>query len=69
MGFWTAGTATMAVLRAASRKHFVTDVLVASVVGAAIGTLVPMLHRRRMPVRPTASVDHRGAGMGLQGEW
>jgi undecaprenyl-diphosphatase len=69
LGFWTAGTATMAYLRVAARRHFVTDVLVSTIVGAVVGTLVPHLHRRHVPVQVAASVDHEGASLALQGEW
>src|SRR6185503_12188541 len=41
LGSWGAGTVGMAVLRATARKHFVTDVIVAALVGGTVGTLVP----------------------------
>lgn len=46
LGAGVVATSTVATLRIRAGKHFPTDVLTGAIVGAAIGTLVPHLHRR-----------------------
>ena len=51
----------LTVLTAAGRieggYHFPTDVLMASMIGAFSGFAVPYLHRKELPVTPTASIQ------------
>lgn len=56
--------ATIASLRVAAHKHFVSDVLVGGAIGAAIGLLVPFAHKRRVDVSisPLAAGAHVGVG-------
>jgi len=69
---WTAAAiipATTGYLRYRAGKHFPTDVIVGYGVGAAIGVLIPHLHRsrktRRFKVSPMASSD--AVGLSLRG--
>lgn len=69
LGFWSAATVGMSYLRVSSKRHFVTDSAVSILVGTAVGTLVPHLHRVRSPVTVTASADSHGGTVGMAGEW
>ena len=51
-------TATTAITRVRSGHHFATDVIVGVATGAAIGYLVPALHRTDAPGGTTASTAH-----------
>jgi membrane-associated phospholipid phosphatase len=55
VGGGAAASAGVGVLRIASGKHFVSDVLVGTAVGISSGALVPWLHRRGTPVRAAAT--------------
>ncbi len=61
-----AAGAGVAVLRVAGGNHFPTDVATGAVAGLAVGTAVPLLHRRRG--RRLALVPAPG-GLGLAGEF
>jgi membrane-associated phospholipid phosphatase len=51
--------------------HFYTDVAAGAILGGAVGTVLPLLHRRNlsMAMQPTAAAGGRGAGaiVSLQG--
>ena len=60
---WAAGVpiaATTAYLRVAGDKHYVTDVLVGSAMGAAFGALVPLLFHARKSDDPAAAAFSPG---------
>jgi membrane-associated phospholipid phosphatase len=61
-----AGGASVAIERVAAGHHFPSDVLVGAAAGVAIGTAVPLLHRRRAPARRLALVP-AGPGLALAG--
>jgi membrane-associated phospholipid phosphatase len=69
---WIAGltfASTGAYLRVAADKHYATDVLVGSLVGASIGFAVPYFAHGPRALRVSAlPVDH-GHGLALGGEW
>jgi hypothetical protein len=64
----TTGVSTMRVL---SLNHFPTDVIAGSLIGTAIGVLVPHLHRidrgRRLRVVPMDDAQTRARGMSVSG--
>jgi membrane-associated phospholipid phosphatase len=63
-------TAT-AVLRVEAGKHFWTDVIAGSLAGAAVGVLVPTLHRTDLGARLSAGLrpSPRGALVTLAGRF
>lgn len=73
MGY--AGAAATATLRVMGDMHYVSDVVVGAGVGTLVGTLVPLLHYRRVNLAPTSTkagaVDWTvipvGAGLGVGG--
>ena len=59
-----------ALSRVESGNHFPTDVIVASFVGAFSGFAVPWLHRKKIPLMPTAAATPGGGGtIGLSGRF
>lgn len=66
---WTAAAAVpawVAYLRLESGKHFLTDNLVGYGIGAAVGILVPELHKKKkenLDLYPAMGVDYQGVGM------
>lgn len=67
---WTAAAAVpawVAYLRLESGKHFLTDNLVGYSIGAAVGILVPELHKKKnenFDVYPAVGIDYQGIGVG-----
>ncbi len=53
------------VARVEAGKHFWTDVLAGAAVGAAVGLLVPVLHRNRTPGAPRVSLAPMRPGLSL----
>ena len=65
LGLWSGAVlipATAAYLRVQSGKHFPTDVMAGYAVGAAIGWLVPHLHKTKTPlsIAPYSFIDVNG---------
>jgi membrane-associated phospholipid phosphatase len=68
IGLWTFAAAVpfaTAYLRVSAGKHFPTDVMTGYAVGAAIGWLVPHLHKKKklpegMSIMPSFSYGSRG---------
>jgi membrane-associated phospholipid phosphatase len=54
-GFGIAAAGVTGLLRVTAGVHFPSDVIVGALVGSGIGLLVPLLHRRRLPVQISAS--------------
>jgi membrane-associated phospholipid phosphatase len=48
-------------------RHFYTDIIVGSVVGAGVGALVPMLHFRRSSTEPSVGLLPTPGGLSLVG--
>ncbi len=63
---YVAATAT-GISRMAADKHFASDVIVGSVVGAGVGALIPVLHRTRVPVHLGGSASSTSAMFSLSG--
>ena len=63
LGAGAALTALTAFSRVESGYHFPTDVIVGSFLGVFCGFIVPYLHRKKLPVAPTASVNPMNGGM------
>jgi membrane-associated phospholipid phosphatase len=63
--------AAIGLTRVELRAHYFTDVLGGIVIGAGIGVLLPLLHRRGSALGgsaiPSAEVNPRGATLGLAG--
>jgi membrane-associated phospholipid phosphatase len=57
LGSAVALTVATAAGRVEGGHHFPTDVLMASMIGAFSGFAVPYLHRKEIPVMPTASIQ------------
>ncbi len=63
-------TAWTGILRVRAHKHFPTDVIVGGMAGAAVGILVPELHRKDRAARFTASAGIDGVpAVGISGRW
>ena len=67
-GAATAWTASTAALRVAARKHYPTDVLMGSLLGASVGIVVPELHRASR-MRLSAGRDSDRTMVALSGAW
>jgi membrane-associated phospholipid phosphatase len=63
----SAMTIATGAMRVAAKRHFVTDVATGAVMGTAIGVVVPLLHRARLPAVPSVSLLEDGAAVGLTG--
>ncbi|MET0388476.1 MAG: phosphatase PAP2 family protein [Polyangiales bacterium] len=72
-GVWIAGLALAAgtaYLRIASDRHYFSDVIVGSVVGAGLGFAVPwLLHSRRAPLQPAPTISRVPGGALLTLTW
>lgn len=61
----TGAATTVAVGRVMAGKHFPTDVMAGALVGASIGTLIPMLHG--IPVQVVPIVEEQARGISVSG--
>lgn len=63
--------ASVAVERVLAGRHFYSDVMVGALAGLAVGTIVPWLHQRADPMRPSliAVPNDGGATLALQGRF
>ena len=55
-GFGIAAATATAVLRVTAGVHFPSDVVVGALIGSGLGIVVPLVHRRRLPVQLAASL-------------
>ena len=69
---WAGGMAiatALGYLRIAADRHYFTDVLMGSATGAAVGVIVPYLHRKPPPVMVAAAPSRDGGTIALTGTW
>jgi membrane-associated phospholipid phosphatase len=67
LGVGTTAATGVAVARVEAGRHFPTDVLAGTIVGAGIGTLIPMLHG--VPVAVIPETEDDGASLSLVGRF
>lgn len=66
-GLALAGAAVEPILRVRAGDHFPTDCIVGALVGSATGVLVPVLHKKRAPVRFGATSSRDGTTVVVSG--
>ena len=65
----TIGATATGMLRVAANQHFASDVLVGAAVGSAIGVVVPLLHRFKVPVRIGGSASASAGLLAVSGSF